>query len=125
MRKIATILLRDAGRAVWFAQNWLVGIALAAAILLGFRLWPHASLQSWKPSSIAVTDARGRLLRLTLASDDRYRLWVSLKDMSPQLVDAVLLREDRWYYWHPGIILMVSRAASGSPMCGIAIRRAV
>ena len=103
MKKIATILLRDAGRAVWLAQNWLVGIALTAAILLGFRLWPHASLQSWKPSSVAITDDRGRLLRLTLASDDRYRLWVPLGKMSPQLVSAVLLREDRWYYWHPGI----------------------
>ena len=43
-----------------------------------------------------------RLLRLVLASDDRYRLWVPLGDMSPQLVDAVLLHEDRWYWWHPG-----------------------
>ena len=22
--------------------------------------------------------------------------------MSPQLVDAVLLHEDNWYWWHPG-----------------------
>src|ERR1700722_5950352 len=102
MRKIATILLRDIGRALWFAQNWLVGIALIAAVLLGIRLWPHQTLQDWKPSSVAVTDDHGRLLRLTLASDDRYRLWVPLKDMSPQLVDAVLLHEDRWYRWHPG-----------------------
>ena len=83
-------------------QNWLVGLLLVFAVLVGFRLWPHASLQSWKPSSVAVYDEKGRLLRLTLASDERYRLWVPLKDMSPQLVDAVLLREDRWYWWHPG-----------------------
>ena len=43
-----------------------------------------------------------RLLRLSLASDERYRLWVPLKDISPQLVEAVLLHEDRWFYWHPG-----------------------
>ena len=55
-----------------------------------------------KPSSVAVYDDHGRLLRLVLASDDRYRLWVPLRDMSPQLVDAVLLHEDRWYWWHPG-----------------------
>ena len=46
--------------------------------------------------------AHGRLLRLVLASDDRYRLWVPLNQMSPQLVDAVLLHEDNWYWWHPG-----------------------
>jgi penicillin-binding protein 1C len=83
-------------------QNWLVGFALVAAILAGIRLWPHQPLSSWKPSSVAVYDDRGRLLRLTLASDERYRLWVPLEEMSPDLVDAVLLREDRWYWWHPG-----------------------
>ena len=83
-------------------QNWIVGFLLVVAILAGFRLWPHPSLQSWKPSSVAVYDDRGKLLRLALASDDRYRLWVPLKDISPQLVDAVLLHEDRWYYWHTG-----------------------
>lgn len=86
-------------------QNWLVGALLVVAVLVGCRLWPHPSLQSWKPSSTAVYDDRGRLLRLTLASDDRFRLWVPLKDMSPQLVDAVLLHEDRWYRWHPGFDL--------------------
>ncbi len=83
-------------------QNWLVGLLLIVAILAGIRLWPHPPLSSWKPSSVAVTDAKGRLLRLTLASDERYRLWVPLEEMSPDLVDAVLLREDRWYWWHPG-----------------------
>jgi penicillin-binding protein 1C len=83
-------------------QNWLVGALLVVGVLVGCRLWPHASLQSWKPSSTAIYDDQGRLLRLTLASDDRFRLWVPLKDMSPQLVDAVLLHEDRWYRWHPG-----------------------
>ena len=96
-------LLRDIRSAVFLTQNWLVGIALVAAILLGIRLWPHPSLQNWKPSSVAVTDARGRLLRLTLASDERYRLWVPSRRCRRSLFDAVLLREDRWYYWHPGI----------------------
>lgn len=83
-------------------QNVLVGMALVAALLVGVRLWPHRPLSAWLPSSTAVYDARGRLLRLTLASDQRYRLWVPLKDVSPALVDGVLLHEDRWYRWHPG-----------------------
>ena len=87
---------------VWRAQNWIVGAALLAAIFAGIRLWPHPPLQNWKPTSTAVYDDRGRLLRLVLASDDRYRLWVPLKQMSPQLVEAVLLHEDRWFWWHLG-----------------------
>ncbi|MFD0324479.1 penicillin-binding protein 1C [Lysobacter gummosus] len=42
------------------------------------------------------------MLRLTLASDQRYRLWVPLKDISPRLVEAVMLQEDAWFRWHPG-----------------------
>ena len=94
--------LRAAGHVIWRCQNWLVGAALVFAVLVGIRLWPHPSLQSWKPSSVAVYDERGRLLRLSLASDERYRLWVPLKDISPQLTKAVLLHEDRWFTWHPG-----------------------
>jgi penicillin-binding protein 1C len=84
-------------------HNLLVAAILIAAILAGFRLYPHQPLRDWLPSSTAVHDTNGRLLRLTLASDDRYRLWVPLKDISPQLVDGVLLHEDRWYRWHPGV----------------------
>lgn len=83
-------------------QNWLVGAALVFGLLVGCRLWPHRPLRGWFPSSTAVYDDKGRLLRLTLSSDQQYRLWVPLKDISPQLVQGVLLHEDRWYAWHPG-----------------------
>jgi penicillin-binding protein 1C len=95
-------ILRACGKWLQRWQNGLVALLLAAAVLLGCRLWPHPALQSWKPLSTAVYDDHGRLLRLILASDDRYRLWVPLKNMSPQLVDGVLLHEDRWFRWHPG-----------------------
>ena len=84
-------------------QNWLAAVAILVAILIGCRLWPHPPLRTWLPSSTAVYDDKARLLRLTLASDEQYRLWVPLQDISPQLVDGVLLHEDRWYAWHPGV----------------------
>jgi penicillin-binding protein 1C len=83
-------------------QNWLAGFALIVAILAGCRLWPHPPLRAAFPQSTAVYDDAGHLLRLTLASDGQYRLWVRYRDISPQLVDAVLLHEDRWFRWHPG-----------------------
>ena len=43
------------------------------------------------------------MLRLTLATDEQYRVWTPLKDISPQLAKAVLLYEDRWFYWHLGV----------------------
>lgn len=95
-------IYRPVQRFLWRWQNWIAGLLLVLAIFLGVRLWPHLPLRDWKPSSVAVYDDHNRLLRLVLASDDRYRLRVPLKDMSPQLIDAVLLHEDRWFYWHPG-----------------------
>ncbi|HTA65763.1 MAG TPA: penicillin-binding protein 1C [Xanthomonadaceae bacterium] len=83
-------------------QNWLVGFALIAMVLVGFRLWPHPPLRDRLPTSTAVYDDHERLLRLTLASDGQYRLWTPLRDISPQLVESVELHEDRWYAWHPG-----------------------
>ncbi|HYM59469.1 MAG TPA: penicillin-binding protein 1C [Thermoanaerobaculia bacterium] len=54
------------------------------------------------PSSIAVYDSNHRLLRLTLAGDEKYRLKTPMAKISPLLVEAVLLHEDRHYYLHPG-----------------------
>lgn len=76
---------------------------LLAAVLLGCRLWPHEPLSAYRPSSAAFYDDHGRLLRLTLARDDRYRLWLPLEALPRDLVDAVLLKEDRNFYWHPGV----------------------
>ncbi len=83
-------------------QNPLMALLLIALVLVGVRLWPHPPLARYAPSSTAVYDERGRLLRLTLASDERYRLWVPLAEMPPALIDGVLLHEDAWFRWHPG-----------------------
>ena len=83
-------------------QNWLMALLLLVLALIGIRLWPHPPLSRLAPSSTAVYDDRGRLLRLTLASDDRYRQWVPLAQMPPALVQGVMLHEDAWFRWHPG-----------------------
>lgn len=83
-------------------QNWLTGFALLAAIAAGCRLWPHPPLREAFPQSTAIHDDAGHLLRLTLASDDQYRLWTSYGDFPPNLINATLLHEDQWFWWHPG-----------------------
>jgi len=87
-------------------------LALLAFTLLAIRLYPHKPLSAQVPLSTAVWSADGELLRVTLASDDQYRLWTPLADMSPELIDAFLLKEDRWFRWHPGVNpIALSRAA--------------
>jgi penicillin-binding protein 1C len=67
------------------------------------RVWPHAPLAARTQLSTAVWSADGELLRVTRAADDQYRMWVPLPEISPALVDAFLLKEDRWFHWHPGV----------------------
>lgn len=53
--------------------------------------------------STAVYDTHHQLLRLTLSQDEKYRLFVPLTHISPQLIEATLTQEDRYFRWHPGI----------------------
>jgi penicillin-binding protein 1C len=78
-------------------------LCVVAAVFIAIRLWPKPPLASRYTSSVAVYDARGQLLRLTLAKDDRYRLWLPLDSISPDIVEAFLLQEDRWFYRHMGV----------------------
>jgi penicillin-binding protein 1C len=92
--------------------RWRVPIACAAIALAAIRVWPHAPLSRRLPMSTGVWSADGELLRVTLAADDQYRLWVPLSQMSPAVADAFLLKEDRWFYWHPGVNpIALARAA--------------
>lgn len=80
-----------------------IGLLAGAAILIGVRMAPHRALIESAPTSTAVYSADGQLLRLTLARDEQYRLWTPLPQILPQLVDALLLHEDLYYDWHPGV----------------------
>lgn len=78
-------------------------IIVTATTLLTIRWWPHPPLRELAPTSTAVMSADGELLRITLAPDQQYRVWTPLESISPTLIDAVQLHEDRWFYWHPGV----------------------
>lgn len=98
-------------------------VAVIATTLVTIRLWPREPLAERIASSTAIFDQHGRLLRLTLASDHQYRLWTPLEDVSPELVEALLLHEDQHFYWHPGVnVASLVRAAastySGGPRIG-------
>lgn len=88
-----------------------IGILAFVATAVLVRYWPRAPLSQHIPSSVAVLDAGGRLLRLTLASDQQYRLWTPLDHVPQSFVDALLLHEDRHFHSHPGVNpLAIARA---------------
>ncbi|MCE9672038.1 penicillin-binding protein 1C [Myxococcus stipitatus] len=71
-------------------------VALYAAV-------PRPPLREGLGFSQAVFDREGRLLRLTLSPDEKYRLWVPLERIPASLVEATLLHEDQHFRAHPGV----------------------
>lgn len=83
--------------------KWIFAMSLilfATGLILP-RL-PKSPLSSYYPYSTAIYARHGELLRLTLASDQQYRLWVPLTEIPKNLRTGTLLYEDRWFYRHPG-----------------------
>ncbi|NOT14730.1 MAG: penicillin-binding protein 1C [Methylotenera sp.] len=84
-------------------KYWLILLALVSIILVALRLYPKPALADLIPHSTAIYAADGTLLRLTLAQDAQYQLWVPLKNIEPNAVEAVKLYEDRYFMWHFGV----------------------
>ena len=61
------------------------------------RCWMEISF------SQCVRDRNGKLLRVTLTTDQKFRIWTPLPDISPALIDATLRFEDKYYRHHPGV----------------------
>ena len=87
------------GRRSLFAVVLLV-LALA---LVAARVLPARPFNQQVAFSRLVRAADGTVLRLTLASDGQYRLWTPLNRIAPPAVEAILLKEDRFFALHPGI----------------------
>jgi penicillin-binding protein 1C len=79
----------------------LVGF-FAAASVVWFAL-PKSPLLDGISFSQCVRDRNGKLLRVTLSADQKYRIWTPLREISPALIDATLRFEDKYFQHHPGV----------------------
>jgi len=87
----------------WLRRAGIAACAGVAAFWVLPRVIPHQPLRARFPTSTAVYDDGGGLLRLTLSPDEKYRVWMPLDRVSPLLVDATLLQEDGHFWLHPGV----------------------
>src|SRR5215470_10167900 len=77
--------------------------------VLGMTAWfawlllPKPPLLDGISFSQCVRDRNGKLLRVTLSADQKFRIWTPLKEISPDLIDATLRYEDKYYARHPGV----------------------
>ncbi|WP_310598744.1 penicillin-binding protein 1C [Desulfobulbus sp.] len=95
-----------AARSGWFgrlARSAALALLTALLGLAALRLLPAPPLEASFPSSRLIRAADGTVLRLTLASDGQYRIPIPLEQVAPTAVAAILLKEDRSFFWHPGV----------------------
>src|SRR2546425_1449414 len=77
--------------------------------LLGMTAWfawlllPKPPLLDGISFSQCLRDRNGKLLRITLSADQKFRIWTPLEGISPDLIDATLRYEDKYYSRHPGV----------------------
>jgi penicillin-binding protein 1C len=81
-------------------RNLLLFCAVVAAIWLAL---PKPPLLEGVAFSQCIRDRNGKLLRVTLTADQKFRVWTSLPNISPALIDATLQFEDKYYRHHPGV----------------------
>jgi len=81
-------------------RNGIVFCAVIAAIWLAL---PKPPLLDGISFSQCVRDRNGKLLRVTLSADQKFRIWTPLEEISPDLIDATLRYEDKYYSHHPGV----------------------
>ena len=77
-------------------------------VLFAFLSWGIAYLRTGSileaySYSRQVFDREGQLLRMTLSGDEKYRVFVPFDDFPEAFKEAVLLHEDRFFYFHPGL----------------------
>lgn len=112
-------MLSHAWTACW-RRRWLrfSSLFLLALFLLASVAYVFAPRPELYPPGLtfsrALLDRDGRVIHLTLAADARYRLHTPLAEISPQLIEATLLLEDRHFRSHPGVNpLSLGRAVWG------------
>ena len=100
-------------------RNYLIGIisGISIAIFLLLTTVPKPDIYSRYTFSSAVYDRNGKLLKLGLSMDDKYRLFVPYEDIPPAAEKSLLLYEDREFYHHFGVNPL-SMAAAAVQMIG-------
>lgn len=97
-----------------------ITLLIFCALFLGF-LWVDwlFPVRVELPYAQEIHDRNGELLHAFLASDDKWRMKAELSEVSPELVRAIVHKEDRYFYQHPGINpVAIVRALANNLMAG-------
>ncbi len=88
------------------AHPWRGGLAALLSLLLALDLFfppPVSLLAAYEEPGLIVVAKDGTPLRGWPDGDGVWRYPVSIDDVSPEYLEALVAYEDRWFYWHPGV----------------------
>ncbi len=83
----------------------IVGGGLLFFLILYWAFYPSEKILDQFDFSQVVYDRHGQIMRISLSDDDKYRVYSHINLVSPILIDALLLKEDRYFFYHPGVNL--------------------
>jgi len=90
-------------RSRWFKKTLRVTVMAGSCGMLIWLMLPKPPLLDGISFSQVVRDRDGNLLRVTLSSDQKFRIRTRSRDISPEFIDATLQFEDKHFAQHPGI----------------------
>jgi penicillin-binding protein 1C len=81
----------------------ILGISISSMITFFFILNYLFPIPSPPPYSTVIYDQKGVLLHAFLSKDEKWRFESKLKDIPDNIKKAFLNKEDKYFYYHPGV----------------------
>jgi penicillin-binding protein 1C len=83
----------------WFKSIVFFLILLSTLIAIGIKNWP-SNLETYY--SKEILDRNGVLFHCFLSKDDKWRLQIENQLLPKKLVNTILWKEDKYFFYHPG-----------------------
>ncbi len=85
---------------IWFKRAFLTAMGLFLLFLLANRIFPLPDRIEY---STVVTDNKGEVIHAFLTRDQQWRMRTDLAEISPLLRKTIIEKEDKYFYYHPGV----------------------
>src|SRR6185503_13946338 len=80
-----------------------LGITIAGLFILFLLLNLFFPLKDKIEYSTIITDKNGELINAFLTRDQKWRMKTELSEISPLLRKTIIAKEDKYFYYHPGV----------------------
>ena len=109
----------------WRSWKGCAATVFCLSLLLAFLGWfalgflPRPPLLEGVSFGKIALDAKGGILKICPADDEKYRLRTNLDSIAPTAISALLCYEDRYFYFHPGVNPFALARAAFSSVFGV------